>query len=179
VNVLALDPLLQDHIFVGTDAGVYYTADGGQNWWSLGDGIGNVAVTAMKIHEGTRKLVVGTYGLSAYKIDMDGINVEIPSLWPVSGNIGLNVFPNPFMASLGAGTNIDFTTKKNGRVTVIICDINGKEIQRVMDATLNAGSHTLTWNGSSVSSGSAEEGVYFVNISSVEGKAQQKLLLLR
>lgn len=179
VNVIALDPVLQDHIFVGTDAGVYCTANGGQNWWGLGDGLGNVAVTAMKIHEGTRKLVVGTYGLSAYKIDLDGINVGIPYISPTSGNIGLNVYPNPFFASQGIGINIAFITKANGRVSITINDINGKDIQQIMDATLNAGTHNFIWNGSSSNGILVDEGVYFVNISSAEGNARQKLLLLR
>lgn len=178
VNIIALDPLLQDHIFVGTDAGVYYTSNGGQSWWSLGNGLGNVAVMAMKIHEGTRKLVVGTYGLSAYKIDMDGINVGIPFVHSTSGNMELNVYPNPFFARQGSGTNIAFSTKISGRVSVFITDINGKNIQRIMDATLNAGPHTLSWNGNSATGNFVGEGVYFVNISSDGGNAQQKLLLL-
>lgn len=179
VNVIALDPVLQDHIFVGTDAGVYYTTNGGVNWWGLGDGLGNVAVMAMKIHEGTRKLVAGTYGLSAYKIDLDGINVEIPRVNPETVNSGLSVFPNPFMSGQSAGTKISFTTKTSGKVTVSINDINGKEIQRVLDASLSEGEHTITWNGCYSSGKPVDQGIYFVVVNSAGGKARQKVLLLR
>ena len=179
VNAIAFDPQQQDHIFVGTDAGVYYTTDGGELWWGLGDGLGNVPVTAMKIHADTRKLVVGTYGLSAYKIDLDGINVGVPYSMPVNGNIGLNVYPNPFLAGESTGTNIVFTTKASGNASVTIRDINGKEIHRIMDGTIKAGEYSFIWNGRSKDGTLAAEGVYVVNINSAGGKASQKLLLLR
>ena len=67
-----------DHIFVGSDAGVFYSEDGGQGWGSLNEGIYNAPVMAMKIHPPTRTLVIGTYGLSAFRLNLDDLTTSVP-----------------------------------------------------------------------------------------------------
>lgn len=71
MNDILVDPDNEGHIFVGSDASVFYTQDGGQNWSGINNGIFNVPVVAMKINQPTRTLIVGTYGVSAYKPNID------------------------------------------------------------------------------------------------------------
>ena len=98
MNDIVLDPDHQGHIFVGSDAGVFYTQDGGQNWNSLNDGIYNVPVVAMKIHNPTRTLVIGTYGVSAYRLNLDDLITGVEERSDISGNF--IVYPNPFKSSI-------------------------------------------------------------------------------
>ena len=79
VNDIALDPDIPGKIIVGTDAGVYGTADGGQTWSWIWNGLPAVPVYAMKIHAPTRTIVVGTYGLSCYKASLDQLFTGISS----------------------------------------------------------------------------------------------------
>jgi photosystem II stability/assembly factor-like uncharacterized protein len=178
VNVIALDPDMPDHYFVGTDAGVYYSTDGGSRWWGLGDGLGNVAVTAMKVHNPTRSLIVGTYGLSAYKIDLDGINVGISNVPEHGQKLKLQVSPNPVILSQCTRVNINFSVAVAGKVQIRISDCNGKIINRLLPGTLDKGQHLIQWNGCSNTGAPLTEGIYFINLYTQEGNLQTKLLLL-
>ena len=104
MNDIVLDPDHEGHIFVGSDAGIFYTQDSGQNWNSLNEGIYNAPVMAMKIHNPTRALVIGTYGVSAYRLDLDDLIVDIGEEKEIQGNI--TIYPNPFKRAL----NIDGPT---------------------------------------------------------------------
>ena len=73
VNIVLCDPEIKGAMFIGTDAGVYYSELYGDKWVNIMDDLPNVPVTAMKIHKPTRKLVIGTYGLSAYSLDLNDI----------------------------------------------------------------------------------------------------------
>jgi photosystem II stability/assembly factor-like uncharacterized protein len=178
VNVISLDPDFQDHYFVGTDAGVFYTSDGGQHWWGLGDGLGNVAVTAMKIHKATRSLVVGTYGLSAYKIDLDDINVGISKIPAGKQEIGLEVFPNPLFLSRSMTISINFFLSVAGKVQITLFDCNGKIAGRISPGLFAKGQHSIQWNGFCNTGKSLGEGIYYLRIEEPEGTSKTKLLLL-
>ena len=64
VNAIVIDTS-NNWLIVGTDFGVYYTADE-LNWQPLGVGLPNSVVDDMVFHEETRKLVVGTHGRSTF-----------------------------------------------------------------------------------------------------------------
>ncbi len=94
VNDIVLDPEHPGYIYIGTDAGVFFTNNSGQNWYMLSDGLPSVAVVAMKIHNPSRTLVIGTYGVSMYKLDLDDlVSVEDIENKQVAK---INVYPNPF-----------------------------------------------------------------------------------
>ncbi|MEZ5083290.1 MAG: T9SS type A sorting domain-containing protein [Bacteroidales bacterium] len=94
VNAIVIDPEHAEYIYIGTDAGVYFTNNGGDNWHSLNEGIYNVPVVAMKIHNPTRTLVIGTYGVSMYRLSLD---VLITNMSEKRESKALfTVYPNPF-----------------------------------------------------------------------------------
>lgn len=66
--------IVQDHenpdlLFVGTDFGVYFTLDGGDNWIELSAGMPPIPARDLLIHEREDDLVVGTFGRSIYVLD--------------------------------------------------------------------------------------------------------------
>jgi hypothetical protein len=98
VNDIVLDPEHPGYIYIGTDAGVFFTNDFGEQWYKLSDGLPNVAVCAMKIHNPSRTLVVGTYGVSMYKLDLDDLVSTEDLDSPLFADY--KVFPNPFVDQL-------------------------------------------------------------------------------
>jgi len=129
VNAIALDPDHQNHIFVGTDAGVFFTEDGGQSWSSLNDGIYNVPVVAMKIHNPTRTMVIGTYGVSAYRLNMDDLIIGVSDNTELE--LDFTIYPNPFNKSL----NISGPTELVDDFQLF--DVNGKHIMWADKVRLN------------------------------------------
>jgi len=72
INDVIVDPLYDSTLFVGTDIGVYVTANLGQTWDPLGTGIPLVTpVHDLDFHAPTRLLVAGTHGRSMYKTNVN------------------------------------------------------------------------------------------------------------
>ena len=73
VNCIVLDPEQEGRIYIGTDSGIFYTYNSGENWQSFSFNLPTVPVTDWKIHNPTRTLIAGTYGVSAHSILLDQI----------------------------------------------------------------------------------------------------------
>lgn len=82
----------------------------------------------------------------------------------------LNCFPNPFNPS----TNISFQLQTTGKVNLTIFDITGREVAMLVDGMKPTGSHQVTFDASTLSSG-----IYFARLTAGEFRAVQKMLLVK
>ncbi len=141
VNVIAIDPENTERIFVGTDAGVFYTEDGGQNWESLKGNIPNAPIVGMDLHNPTRTLIIGTYGISAYRFDLDQL-VDVTESIASGNELNVKCYPNPFTYK----TNISFEIDEPRFVKIDVYDLAGKQINSLLNRKLNSGSYNFQWN---------------------------------
>jgi hypothetical protein len=84
-------------------------------------------------------------------------------------------YPNPFNPS----ATIVFGLPAEGRVTVEICDVAGRNVATLVDATEPAGYHSAVWFGKDRSGNPVASGVYFCRVSFAGKVDVQKLILLR
>jgi len=66
--------VVQDHVnknllFVGTEFGVFFTVDGGENWLELDGGIPTIATRDVVIQRRENDLIAGTFGRGIYILD--------------------------------------------------------------------------------------------------------------
>lgn len=66
--------IVEDHVdpnllFVGTEFGVFFTQNGGENWSQLKSGFPTIAVRDLEIQQRENDLVVGTFGRGIYILD--------------------------------------------------------------------------------------------------------------
>jgi photosystem II stability/assembly factor-like uncharacterized protein len=80
VNCIVINPDINSHILVGTDAGIFGTIDGGLHWNVFGNNLPAVPITDLKFHESTHTLVVGTYGCSSYKLNWNPFLLGDPTM---------------------------------------------------------------------------------------------------
>lgn len=71
---LPIHSILEDHLnpnllFIGTEFGVYFTIDGGQNWVQLKAGMPTICVKDMDIQKRENDLVLATFGRGFYVLD--------------------------------------------------------------------------------------------------------------
>jgi len=71
VNCIALDPEQEGHIYIGTDSGIFFSSNHGENWQSFSLNLPTVPIIDLKIHNPTRTLIAGTYGVSAQSLALD------------------------------------------------------------------------------------------------------------
>ena len=84
-------------------------------------------------------------------------------------------YPNPF----NPATKIKFDVKEDGRgnmedVKLVIYDITGREIETLLNETLQPGTYEVTFDGSNLSSG-----IYFYKLSTENYAAMKKMLLIK
>jgi hypothetical protein len=91
--------------------------------------------------------------------------MELPSEYSLYQN-----YPNPF----NPATKIKFDLSKTGEVSLKIYDINGREVAKLVNEKLFAGSYEATWDASSFPSG-----VYFCRLNAGNFEETKKMLLIK
>jgi hypothetical protein len=109
-----------------------------------------------------KRLYIDRFGAP---VGISGNGNEIPENF----NLGQN-YPNPF----NPVTKITFALPKNGDVSLKVFDVLGREIAVLVDKFVNAGSYTVNFDASRLSSG-----VYFYRITSGEFSDTKKLMLVK
>ncbi len=74
VNVIREDPVKKGLLYVGTDLGVYVSADDGKTWNVLGSNLPSVYVHDLIIHPRDNIIVIATHGRGMYAMDANPIN---------------------------------------------------------------------------------------------------------
>ncbi len=87
----------------------------------------------------------------------------------------VSAYPNPFNPS----TRIDFEVGKQGRYSIIIYDILGREVNSVFYGELPKGLHQFNWNGKNKNGTPAASGIYLLSARGNDRIKTIKLLLLK
>ena len=90
---------------------------------------------------------------------------EIPKQFALSKN-----YPNPFNPT----TTFTFTLPKQSKVELVVYDLNGQLITKLVNGIRQAGKHEVRWDASNFASGT-----YFVRILTAEFTKTQKVLLMK
>ncbi|RPI14441.1 MAG: T9SS C-terminal target domain-containing protein [Ignavibacteriae bacterium] len=109
------------------------------------------------IEQATKQSVTSPLGVSNTN--------EVPADYTLSQN-----YPNPF----NPVTNIKFTIPENGKVSLKIYNISGKEVMTMVDGFLNAGSYNAEVDASNLSSG-----VYFYTLLTDKFSQTKKMVLIK
>lgn len=93
---------------------------------------------------------------------------------PVQYKLSQN-YPNPFNPT----TRISFDLVEPGQTTLIVYNLLGQRINMLINRSMDAGHHSLEWNGLDLSGQPVSSGVYFYELRSEKYIARKKMLLLR
>jgi hypothetical protein len=89
---------------------------------------------------------------------------------PVPASHSLSAYPNPFNPS----TTISFSLPRTSNVTLSVYDVTGRKVETLIDKSLNAGEHSMDFNGSALPSG-----LYFARLTAGDVMQTQKMVLLK
>ena len=96
-------------------------------------------------------------------VSVNSISEILPSSYSLSQN-----YPNPFNPI----TNVKFSIVKSGDVKIVVYDVQGREVQTLVNERLSEGSYEVSFDGSMLTSG-----VYFYKMVS-EGFTEIKRMIL-
>lgn len=128
INTVVLDPLAPEHVYVGTDLGIYYSLDGGVSWASYSDGLPDVIMAMdLSISPSNRKLRLATHGNGVYEgnLALETVSTapDLTSLLPKFSH-----YPNPVQA--GTTFEVSLTTKTE--ITLELLDLHGRPVKNLI-----------------------------------------------
>ena len=142
--------------------------------------VGNVAGhgnsnTTVNYTYNENNVASGRYNYRLKQIDFNGnykyydlsseVIVGVPTKYDLSQN-----YPNPFNPT----TKISYTIPVDGKVSIKLFDMTGKEVAQVVNSLQTAGYHSVEFNASNLSSGT-----YFYTIEANNFVATKKMMLVK
>jgi len=113
--------------------------------------------------------VIDRYARCAWKFKSNTVGAEEVTSQPSRFELAQN-YPNPFNPS----TIISFTLPKTTRVQLIVTDMLGREVGRIVDGIMSAGKHAESFNGENLPTG-----VYFYTLITLDSRSSMKMLLMK
>jgi hypothetical protein len=95
---------------------------------------------------------------------------ETPAVFSLSQN-----HPNPFNPT----TRIAFSLDREEPVSLVIYDIYGKVVKRLVDQPMVAGAYSEEWNGQDSQGNSVASGIYFYRLTAGNRTLTKKMVLLK
>ena len=120
---------------------------------------------------GQDTVMAGPYGLT---IDISTLAVtdenHLPQFFALHQN-----YPNPF----NPVTTLRYELPHNSRVLLVIYDMRGREVIRLVDGYVSAGHNKVVWNSSDASGRPVPSGIYFARLITSENTHIIKMSLIR
>ncbi len=175
INIVVVDPLHPNLLYVGTDVSAYYSRDYGKRWQPLGRGLPMVSVYDIVVHPFERRLAAGTHARSMYTLDLSSLpnptGVDAP---PEHFTLRQN-YPNPFNPS----TNIAFALPERAEVSLKIYTVSGQLVRTLLNEARTAGQYVVQWEGKNSIGQEVASGVYWYRLQSGGQMLQRQMTLVR
>ncbi len=159
-NSKTSDPLLKNIGLMPPDLHIL------QNSPAIGAGVAMDSVGAYDIDGDLR--INGTIDIGADEYT-SGTKVENETIKSNSFILKQN-YPNPFNPS----TTIEYTLLKESHVQLTVTDINGREVARLVDKDMPAGTYKSVFSANKLSSG-----IYFYHLKAGESGLSRQMILLK
>lgn len=161
--------------YAATDVGIFFTDNYGTAWTELAGGLPNTVVLHLDYHQLTNKLRAGTHGRGVWEtsnpVGMINYNNNKPDKFSLSQN-----YPNPF----NPVTFIRYELFSAGNVKLAVYDLLGREINSIVDGFQKAGTYTVQFDGSILSSGTYVYRLSVINeYNSLYYSETKKMLLVK
>jgi hypothetical protein len=153
---------------------------------------GNNLVTAVAVQD-MRVIAADTVAVNgSFSGDVDwalvALEIKPPSLGKRRGTLAAGTpaarpsayrlypnYPNPFNAQ----SVIEYDLPQETALRLVVYDLTGHVVRRLVDGLKPAGRHRVLWNGKNFSGAPAPSGVYFYQLEIGAQRLTQKMVLLR
>jgi hypothetical protein len=156
-----------------------YVEDGTNNWvWDGDEGDEPTQVTVqletIDKTSGQIRFWVRMYDTCQRSVDLDPDTDLGTSDLPESFTIAQN-YPNPFNPT----TSIVYSLPDAAHVVLSVYDVLGREVTRLVEGEMGAGSHTVEWNGTFSDGSPASSGMYLYRIQAGDFVKTMKMNLVK
>ncbi len=157
--------------------GVVYIAGTDWNLYAFGTGLKYTYLDDLYAQIGSNELIVTSYD-GGVTIAADTINFTVSgtglSLAP-GRQFNLSVSPNPFVST----ASITFELSEPGYTSIDVYDLSGRIVFAFLDSALQAGNHSVQWNGINQNGEAVSAGLYLCRIQSGGASETTGMCLLK
>mgnify|MGYP006296567163 FL=1 len=150
------------HTFSNPDDNGNYNTVGIQNW-EHDDGL---RYTYANNYPGSASEISAEMSIKFTTVKPDNfVSTDEPNDPELLNQLSQN-YPNPFFTSnpINSETSIDFAVKKSEKVSIEVFNIRGRKVKTLLDQKIEAGNHTVTWNGTNNNNKTVSSGIYFYKL---------------
>jgi hypothetical protein len=115
------------------------------------------------------------YRLGAVDTDGEFLSPTVSVVTPAANTELYQNVPNPFNPT----TTISFYLPANERVTLVLYDVGGRMVRRLVDGVVGFGQTDVTWDGANDRGEKVGSGVYFYRLTAGRNVITKKLTLLK
>jgi hypothetical protein len=156
-------------IFASTNNGAYVSEDYGVNWTDVSAGltiknVGDLTASDTYLFAATPGGVVWRRRLSEMVTSAKRQIDEVPEGFHLRQN-----YPNPFNPT----TTLEFDVPRTSRVRILVYDLLGRQVARVLDAVKEPGRHRTNFNAEGLAAG-----VYLLRMHAESYSESRKIVLL-
>jgi hypothetical protein len=108
--------------------------------------------------------------LGYYPTFVNKVDQKVPTTFELAQN-----YPNPFNPT----TTIGFSLPHQEYVVLIVYDMLGHEVNRLVDGEMSPGTFKVTWNGDAKNGAKVSSGVYFYRLHAGSFNTVKKMLMLK
>jgi hypothetical protein len=145
-NCVTINPNISDHVYVGTDLGVFISKDAGSTWEAFDTNLPNVIVNELDIQVSSGKIRAATYGRGLWESPLEPATV-VNSVTVTAPNGG---------ESLAGGTSTTITWTSTGSIANVSLEYSldgGSTWTTITSSTPNDGSQAWTVPSSATTQG--------------------------
>ncbi len=159
-------------IYAGTENnGVWYSTDGGNNWYEMNTGLDDDYVGCLTIDDGNY-LLAGTDAYAAYRWNILTGTAENSSLH--LDRFAFNVTPNPAFGSM----SINYSLSAPAEVEIDVYDLQGRLVATVFEGPRQSGSHNELWQATDDNGNGLAGGIYFCRLTTAGYTQSKKIILI-
>jgi hypothetical protein len=89
--------------------------------------------------------------------------------------LSIRSYPNPFNPE----TTIEYNLKSSTQVSIIIYDVQGKQVRLLSNDHRQAGTHTIKWDGLNENGSQIPSGIYFIRISAGNETLNHRIVMMK
>jgi hypothetical protein len=106
--------------------------------------------------------------------DLTPVDIDETASLPFVTQLADN-YPNPFNAT----TKLNFSLKQAGDITLEIYNVLGQKINTLVDGKMDAGHHSIVWDGKNDAGDIVSSGVYFYKLTTDDYTSSRQMTLLK
>lgn len=170
-SAVAIDPLAPDHVYVGTDVGVFVSLDAGATWTPWATGLAEAVIVAdLVVSPADRTIRALTHGTGAYLRPLVTAPIASePGAAPAAVAL-VAAGPNPFRDH----TAVEVQLPRAAPVRLALYDAMGRRVAVLSDGQRAAGRHRIPVDGRALA-----PGTYVARLEAGPGSAALRLTRAR